>query len=160
MLWKWWEFLENQLNTRSVFLKNPLNWRFGLLKKNIVVWNNSQYDLESQRGKMDASKLYKMQIFLTKLFGFSLEYQNDRTGNLMKFYAVFVLFSNIFTNTFMLHFIFFGSYEIEEFSETFASLIAAMETVVKIKIKFCCKKVKLTYWKMENLVNFMCIYKL
>lgn len=81
---------------------------------------------------MDASKLYRTQLFITKLFGLLLDYRNDRRGNSMKLYAFFVLVSSVFSLAIMLHFIVFGKPSVEEFSDAFACIYAESETTLKL----------------------------
>lgn len=103
---------------------------------------------------MDAGKLYRTQLFFTTLFGFPLDYQEGWRGNLMKFYTCCVILSNIVTDTFTLHFIFLGNYKIEEFSEVCASLIAALETAMKmILLYYWGYKLKKLFHSMGTILN-------
>lgn len=81
---------------------------------------------------MDASKLYRTQLLVTKLFGFNLDYPDNWKGVLMRFYAFFTITSCFFTIGLMLHFIAFENYTIEEFSDAFGCIFAIMETLIKL----------------------------
>lgn len=81
---------------------------------------------------MDASKLYKTLLFFTNIFGLSLDYPNTWRGNLKRFYAYCVIFSNVLSSVTLLHFLIFADHSLEEFSDAFGGLLAVSENFVKL----------------------------
>lgn len=103
---------------------------------------------------MDASHLFRTQLFLLSLFGFSLDYQNGWRGNLKKFYAFCVIISDIFIGVLMLHFITFANYTLEEVCDACGGVIAVLEVFVKLILFYKWRlQLKMLFHKMDNILN-------
>lgn len=103
---------------------------------------------------MDPTKLFRTELFLLRLFGFQLEYKRTLTDFLLILLASFSIFCIFLLNLFLLHNLFFGNLELEDFSDVFGCICSTVEVFVKIPVFYLWSyKLKKLYETMVGILE-------